>query len=90
MQEYPEVAELAKRGELRTFARNEQLIYEGEKSRFVYILITGEVKVFTKTRRVGSWSTTYCAPESYLGSFPRRKSTLRIRTSHYRSALPTG
>lgn len=42
------LAQLAKCGELRVFARNEQLISEGEPSDALYVLVSGELKVFTQ------------------------------------------
>jgi CRP/FNR family cyclic AMP-dependent transcriptional regulator len=45
------LAELAERGELRAFARNEQLISEGGSSDFLFILVAGEVKVFTQDEK---------------------------------------
>ena len=42
------LAQLSLRGEMRTFARGEQLITEGERSDALYILVSGELKVYTR------------------------------------------
>jgi CRP/FNR family transcriptional regulator, cyclic AMP receptor protein len=45
------LAELAAHGEVRVFARNEQLISEGELSDSLYLLVSGELKVYTQDER---------------------------------------
>jgi CRP/FNR family cyclic AMP-dependent transcriptional regulator len=42
------LSELAARGDLRSFSRNDLLIIEGEVSDSLYILIAGQLKVFTQ------------------------------------------
>jgi CRP/FNR family cyclic AMP-dependent transcriptional regulator len=42
------LSELALRGELRNFSRNEMLIIEGAASDSLYILMVGQLKVFTR------------------------------------------
>lgn len=41
------LSRLSARGDLRTFARGEVLIHEGEQSDALYILVAGELKVYT-------------------------------------------
>lgn len=45
------LAELAKQGEPRAYARNERLITEGEVSDALFILLSGELKVYTQDER---------------------------------------
>jgi CRP/FNR family cyclic AMP-dependent transcriptional regulator len=42
---------LSMRGDIRTFARGKLIIEEGEQSDSLYILVSGELKVFTRDRR---------------------------------------
>ncbi|KAF1716421.1 hypothetical protein CSC74_11370 [Pseudoxanthomonas yeongjuensis] len=45
------LAELAERGEVRIFARNQKVIAEGERSDCLYVLVSGELKVYTQDER---------------------------------------
>ena len=45
------LAELAARGEIRIFARNEKVIAEGDLSDCLYVLVSGELKVYTQDER---------------------------------------
>lgn len=45
------LAALGERGEVRIFARNERVISEGELSDCLYVLVSGELKVYTQDER---------------------------------------
>lgn len=45
------LAELAQRGEVRVFARGENVISEGECADHLYVLVSGELKVYTQDEK---------------------------------------
>ncbi len=58
---------LAERGDLRTFARGDVLITEGELSDALYILVSGQVKVFTRDERGRELIYNILQPGEFFG-----------------------
>ena len=61
--------ELAQHGEHRVFARNTQLCSEGEPSDFLYILLSGEVKVFTQDQKGRELVYNVLSDGEFFGEF---------------------
>lgn len=58
---------LAARGDLRTYARNELLIVEGEVSDSLFILIDGQLKVFTQDAKGRELIYNILSPGEFFG-----------------------
>jgi CRP/FNR family cyclic AMP-dependent transcriptional regulator len=61
------LSELALRGDLRSFSRSEVLIVEGEVSDSLYILIVGQLKVFTQDDRGRELIYNILEPGEFFG-----------------------
>lgn len=61
------LASLSARGNLRTFGRGELLINEGEQSDALFILIAGELKVFTRDKRGRELVYNVMRPGEFFG-----------------------
>jgi CRP/FNR family cyclic AMP-dependent transcriptional regulator len=80
------LAVLSTRGDVRTFARGELLIREGEQSDALYILVTGELKVFTKSDTGRELVYNVLRPGEFFGELfldggPRSASVKAVCTS---------
>jgi CRP/FNR family cyclic AMP-dependent transcriptional regulator len=78
--------DLSTRGDIRTFARGHLLIEEGERSDSLYILISGELKVFTRDPRGRELIYNVLRPgeifgEMFLDGGPRSASVKAVCTS---------
>lgn len=77
---------LSVRGDLRTFARGQMLITEGEMSDALYILVAGELKVFTCDERGRELVYNVMHPGEFFGEMfldggPRSASVKAVCTS---------
>jgi len=61
------VAKLSARGDLKTFARGAMVICEGECSDSMYILLAGEMKVFTRDPRGREFVYNVLGPGEFFG-----------------------
>ncbi len=61
------LSQLIARGDLRSFARGERLITEGAVSDSLYILVTGELKVFTGDAKGRELIYNFLAPGEFFG-----------------------
>lgn len=61
------LAQLATRGDTRHFARNEVLINEGDVSDALYLLVSGELKVFTRDEKGRELVYNMLAPGEFFG-----------------------
>lgn len=61
------VRSLAEQGDLRSFSRGEVLIQEGEVSDALYILVSGEVKVYTRDERGRELVYNMMQPGEFFG-----------------------
>jgi CRP/FNR family cyclic AMP-dependent transcriptional regulator len=80
------LANLSTRGDLRTFARGQMLITEGEMSDALYILVAGELKVFTSDERGRELVYNVMRPGEFFGEMfldggPRSASVKAVCTS---------
>lgn len=80
------LSSLSARGDLRTFARGVILITEGEMSDSLYVLVAGELKVFTRDERgrelvYNVLSPGECFGEMFLDGGPRSASVKAVCTS---------
>ena len=80
------LAQLARRGDLRTFARGEVLIREGENSDSLFILIAGELKVYTRGDKERELVYNVLRPGEFFGEMfldggPRSASVRAVCTS---------
>jgi CRP/FNR family cyclic AMP-dependent transcriptional regulator len=80
------LANLSTRGDLRTFARGQMLITEGEMSDALYILVAGELKVFTSDERGRELVYNVLRPGEFFGEMfldggPRSASVKAVCTS---------
>jgi CRP/FNR family transcriptional regulator, cyclic AMP receptor protein len=80
------LSELSLRGQLRTYGRGELLIREGEQSDSLYILVTGELKVFTQDDSGRELVYNVMGPGEFFGELfldggTRSASVKAVRTS---------
>ena len=80
------LSSLAARGDVRTFARGAMLITEGEMSDALYILIAGELRVFTRDERGRELVYNVLGPGEFFGEMfldggPRSASVKAVCTS---------
>lgn len=80
------ISELALRGDLQTFARGELLIREGERSDSLYILVAGELKVYTRGEKGRELVYNVLVPGEFFGEMfldggPRSASVKAVCTS---------
>jgi len=61
------LSDLAARGDMKQFVRNEVLIIEGEVSDSLYILIQGQLKVFTKDKKGRELIYNILQPGEFFG-----------------------
>ena len=61
------LAQLAQRGDARSFARNTVLITEGDASDSLYILVIGELKVFTRDQKGRELTYGVLLPGEFFG-----------------------
>lgn len=61
------VASLSRRGDLREFPRGELIIHEGDQSDALYILVSGEVRVFTRDGRGRELVYNILQPGEFFG-----------------------
>ena len=78
--------DLSARGDIRTYARGQVLIEEGELSDSLFILVSGELKVFTRDRRGRELIYNVLRPgeifgEMFLDGGPRSASVKAVCTS---------
>jgi CRP/FNR family cyclic AMP-dependent transcriptional regulator len=80
------LSQLVARGDLRTFARGDLLIREGDQSDSLYILVAGELKVFTCGERGRELVYNVLRPGEFFGEMfldggPRSASVKAVCTS---------
>jgi CRP/FNR family cyclic AMP-dependent transcriptional regulator len=80
------LSQLSLRGQLRTFARGELLIQEGEQSDSLFILVAGELKVFTQGENGRELVYNVLRPGEFFGELfldggPRSASVKAVCTS---------
>jgi CRP/FNR family cyclic AMP-dependent transcriptional regulator len=80
------LATLSARGDLKTFPRGELLITEGDSSDSLFILIAGELKVFTRDTRGRELVYNVLRPGEFFGEMfldggPRSASVKAVSTS---------
>jgi CRP/FNR family cyclic AMP-dependent transcriptional regulator len=61
------VTQLSLRGDLRTFARGEVLIHEGDRSDSLFILVAGELKVYTRGEKGRELVYNVLRPGEFFG-----------------------
>lgn len=61
------LSDLAQRGDLRSFSRREQVIAEGDPSDLLYILVTGQLKVFTRDEKGRELVYNILQPGEFFG-----------------------
>jgi CRP/FNR family cyclic AMP-dependent transcriptional regulator len=80
------VASLSTRGDVQTYPRGALLIQEGDVSNAMYILLAGELKVFTRDRRGRELVYNVLRPGEFFGEMfldggPRSASVKAVSTS---------
>jgi CRP/FNR family cyclic AMP-dependent transcriptional regulator len=61
------LSRLSARGDVRTYARGEVLIHEGEVSDALYVLLSGELKVYTTDAREREFVYNVIGPGEFFG-----------------------